>query len=338
MATILTNQQIEYESAQTAVAFFAMTNSGDATTFTSGSNNPWSRATGYEPVFAPYGLLTGGTVIPAVAAGNNNVDTDALTAMMPGVSGASATTGILSVNASTNNACARGSSTNTHIINSITVSTAGAIAVVSGTASTAFSATRNAAGGPPFIPDGAIEIAQVKFTSTAAAVVAAGEIYQVVGDSQERSDFPVYSPDYLRGKLTFASALPLIHTGSIPKRVYVKCATPVFAPIANARDWVPATESYSVNSEAYYDQVIGSSSSSIGQATFTAALNDGTSDGILSKLGQLLLFRFKPNKNSSTVYQITQGILAVATTFGVKAAPQGRFTISPSQATVRISS
>lgn len=337
MATILTNQQIEYESAQTAVAFFALTDSGDRTVFTSGSNNPWSQAAGNEPVFAPYGLLTGGAVIPSVAAGNNNVDTAALTAMMPGVSGASATTGILSVNASINNACTRGSSTNTHIINSITVSTAGAIAVVSGTASTAFSATRNAAGGPPFIPDGAIEIAQVKFTSTAAAVVASGEIYQVVGDSQERADYPVFSADYIRGKLTFSAALPAIHTGSIPKRVYVKCATPVFAVIANARDWVPANESYSVNSEAYYDQVIGSSSSSIGQASFTAALNDGTSEGILGKLGQNLLFRFKPNKNSSTIYQITQGVLAVSQTFGVKSAPQGSFTISPSQATTRFS-
>lgn len=338
MATILTNQQIEYESAQTAVAFFAMTNSGDATTFTSGSNNPWSQATGYEPVFAPYGLLTGGAVIPAVAAGNNNVDIAALTAMMPGVSGASATTGILSVSATTNIVCTRGSSTNTNIINAITISTAGAIAVVAGTASTAFSTTVNAAGGPPYIPDGAALLAHVKFTSTAAAVVAASEIYQVVGESQERSDYPVYSADYLRGKLTFSTALPLIHTGGIPKRVYVRCATPVFAPIANARDWVPSAESYSVNSEAYYDQVIARSGSSIGQATFTAAMNDGTSDGILSKLGQSLLFRFKPNKNSSTIYQITQGILAVSTTFGVKAAPQGSFTISPSQATVRVSS
>ena len=38
------------------------------------------------------------------------------------------------------------------------------------------------------------------------------------GVHQERYDNPDFTPDYLRGTLTFTSALPLIHTGSVAKR------------------------------------------------------------------------------------------------------------------------
>jgi len=333
---ILTTQTIEYESAASAVAFFAMTDGGAHTIYTT-TNKPWSQSTGYEPVIAPYGLATGGAIIPAAALGTNNVDVAALTAMMPAVSGASATTGLLTVSAAVNTVCTRGTSTNTNIINSITITSAGAVAVVAGTATTAFVETRGAAGGPPFIPVGSIEIGQVRFTATAAAVVSTSEIYQVVGVHQERYDYPVYQPDYINGKITFAAALPLSHTGSVTKLVYARVATPIFAGISNARDWVPAETTNSVSSESYYDGVVGSASSSLGQASFTAALSDGTTDGIISKVGQNLLFRFKPSSNGSA-YQLTQGILGITRTFGVKASPVGTFSISPQQATVSFSS
>lgn len=341
MATVLTTQTLEYESAQTAVAFFAMTDSGDNTKYTT-TNKPWSQATGYEPVVAPYGLATGGAITPAAAAGNNNVDVAALTAYMAAVSGASATTGLLSVGATTNVAAQRGSSTDTHRITSITVTSGGAIAAVAGVATTAFSATRGANGGPPAIPLGSIEIGQVKFTATAAAVVTDSEIFQVVGTSQERYDYPVWSTDYLSGTVTFAEALPVIHgsaatAATATKLVYARCATPLFAPISNVRDWVPVETSYSVNSEAYYDGTVGSASSSLSQASFTAALNDGTTDNILAKLGQNLLFRFKPSRSGSA-YQLTQGILGVSRTFGVKAASQASFTITPQQETANYAS
>lgn len=333
---VLTTQALYYESAQSAVAFFAMTDSGDHTVFTT-TNTPWSQATNYEPVVVPYGLATGGAITPAVSATNNYVDVAALTAYMAAVSGASATTGLISVGAATDQSCTRGSSTNTNIINSVTVTSAGAIAVVAGTAHTAFSATRGASGGPPFIPVGSIEIGQVKFTSTAAAAVASSEIYQVPGTSQELYNFPVFSIDYISGKVTFASALPLDHTGSLPKKVYARCATPIFAEISNVRDWKPAEETSSVNSEAYYDQTIGSASSSLSQASFTAALQDGVTDTLLAKKGQNLIFKFKPARSGSA-YQLTQGILNVSRTYGVKSAAQGAFTITPQQASVDFAS
>jgi len=344
MATLV-NQEVSYESAQVPVAFATLTPDSARTVFSSASR-PWSAAVvtpGVEPyVVAPYGLMTGGDVTPAAAAGNNNVDVAALTAMMPGASGANATTGVLSVNAAANVACTRGAGASTaYLINSITVNASAAVVVVAGAgAEGGFSTTRGDAGGPPSIPLGSIEIAQVWFTSHTAAVVTAAEIRQVPGTNQERYDFPVWAEDPIRGRITFAAALPLIHGATATdaptagKLVYARYATPLYAPIPRCRDWVPAETSNSTSSEAYYDNVnIGSFSSSIGQASFTASLSDGITDTLLSKVGANLLFRFKPDKNRAA-NQVTQGVLAVTRTFGVGAAASGDFTISPSQASV----
>ena len=335
---VLVNQVLYYESAATAVPFAAMTDSGDHTIFTA-TAKPWSRKSGYAPVIAPYGLLTGGAVVPAVAAGNNNVDVAALTAMMPAATGANATTGVLSVNADTDVACARGADApHAYLINSITVDATGAIAVVSGTgAESAHSETRGAAGGPPLIPVGSIEIAQVRYTSHTAGVVLASEIHQIPGTSQELSDFPIYTPDYQGGQVEFASALPLIHTGGVAKKVYVRCATPIFAELSYTRDWVPAKETYSVNSEAFYKGALGSASSSIGAASFSMALADGVTDTFLSFEGQNLLFKFKPDRNGAA-YTLTQGTFSVAQTFGVKSTPMGTVTIAAEAATRKFAS
>lgn len=332
---ILSNAAVYYESAAAQQAFAAMTDSGDQLTFTA-TIKPWSQAPNYEYAVVPYGLATGGAI--SVGTGNDNVQTAALTAYMPAATGASSTTGLLSVNADTSVAVTRGVSSDTHCITSITVDTNGAIVSVAGTDGTAFTETRGAAGGPPLIPDGSIEIGQVRTTSVTAAPITANEIYQVVGTHQERYDHPVFSLEKpLEGKIIFAEALPTIHTGAIPKRVYVRCATPIFAEIPRARDWVPAETTNSVSSEQYYDGAIGSAAASLGQASFTVSLKDGVTDALLAKKGQNLIFKFTPDKNKAP-YQLTQGILAVARTFGVGANPQASITVSPSQASVDFAS
>lgn len=333
MAKLLTNQAIYYEAGVTPGTFAPLANSGDNKTFTD-TRKPWSLATGSEAVIAPMGLLTGGAVTPAAALGNNNVDVAALTAMMPAATGANANTGILTVAATINITVTRSATGGTpYLTTSITITGAGAAAAVAGTAGAAQSETRGAAGGPPLIPVDSIEISQVRLSSITAAPVTASEIFQAPGLHQERADYPVYTADYLGGKITFASALPLIHTGSLPKRVYARVSTPIFAEIPNTKDWVPAKESISVNSEAYYDGVVGSSSSSIGSASFSVAFGiDGVTDALLGKEGQNLMFMFKPDKNG-VAYQLTQGTFAIAQTFGVKAAPAGAVTIAAQQAT-----
>lgn len=325
---------IRYEAGQTAKPFEAMTDSGDATVFAA-SFAPVSNVAGFEPVVAPYGLLTGGEITPHADA--NKVAVAALTASMAGVSGADAD-GVLAVAAGS--VTITRPATNVSKVISITVDSTGALAAVAGTdgATTAFSETRGAAGGPPLIPVGSIEIGQVRVTASASAVVAAGEIYAVLGLHVERADYPVWSLDYATGEVTFADALPAIHTGSVPKKVYVRGATPLFAPIPQTSDWVPAETTYSINSTETYDGPVGSASSSLGQATFNAVLKDGITDTFLAQKGKDIWVEFRPDRDKTVPKQLTQGILGISRTFP---AGGGSFsaacTLTPRQASLDVS-
>lgn len=302
---------IRYEAGQTAYPFEAMTDSGDHAVFEA-SFSPISNAAGAEPVVAPYGLLTGGAITPSAT--NNVVNVAALTASMAGVSGAD-TNGVITVSGTT--ATITRPATNVAKVCSVTINDSGAVAVVAGTdgTGTTFSETRGAAGGPPLIPVGSIEIGQVRVTTSAAGVVAASEIYAVDGLHVERADYPVYSLDYATGEVIFASPLPLIHTGPAAKKVYVRGATPLFAPIPNTSDWVPAESTYSISSTSTYDGPVGSASSSLGQASFNAVLKDGVTDSFIAKKGQNIWFEFRPDRDKSVPRQLTQGILGISRTF-----------------------
>ena len=302
---------IRYEAGQTAYPFEAAADSGDATVFDV-SFAPISNVAGSEPVIAPYGLLTGGAI--TVHATDDTVTVAALTASMAAVSGADED-GVLSVAAGTG--VITRPLTNVSRVNSITITDAGAIAVVAGTsgATTAFSETRGAAGGPPLIPVGSIEIGQVRVTTSAAAAITAAQIYTVPGLHVERSDYPVYALDYATGEITFAAALPLIHTGAVAKKVYARGATPLFAPIANTSDWVPAESTYSINSTSTYDGPVGSASSSLGQAGFTAIMRDGITDSVLAAKGTEIWVEFRPDRDKTVPKQLTQGIFGVSRTF-----------------------
>lgn len=323
---------IRYEAGQTAYPWEAMADSGDATKFAA-SFAPISQAAGSEPVVAPYGLLTGGAITPHASV--DQVSVAALTAAMPGVAGADAD-GVVVVSAGALT-ITRGLTTDTHCITSITVDSSGALAAVAGTDGTAFSETRGADGGPPLIPVGSIEIGQVRTTSVSSAVVVAGEIYQVPGLHLERSDYPVWSLDYATGEVTFAAELPAIHTGAVPKKVYIKGATPLFAPIPQTSDWVPAEATYSINSTDTYDGPVGSASSSLGQASFTAIMKDGISDALVALKGKNLWFEFRPDRDKLLPKQLTQGIFGMSRTFP---AGGGSFTasctVTPSVASVDV--
>ncbi len=168
---------IRYEAGQTAYPFEALTDSGDNTEF-SASFAPVSNASGYEPKVAPYGLMTGGAITPHTD--NNKVTVAALTASMAGATGADSDgTVVVASGAVTITRAA----TNVSKVNSITVDATGSLAAVAGTdgASALFTETRGAAGGPPLIPVGSIEIGQVRTTTSTAAAVTTGQIYTVPG-------------------------------------------------------------------------------------------------------------------------------------------------------------
>lgn len=322
---------LRYEAGQTAYPFEAMTDGGDATVFAA-SFSPISNVAGAEPVVAPYGLLTGGAITPHTD--NDKVAVAALTASMAGATGADEN-GVVAV-AAGSVSITRGLTTDTHNITSITVNSSGALAAVAGTDGTAFVETRGAAGGPPLIPVGSIEIGQVRTTSVMAAAVVASEIKAVPGLHVERADYPVYELNYATGEVTFADALPLIHTGAVAKKVYIKGATPLFAPIPSVSDWVPAESTYSISSTDTYDGPVGSATSNLGQASFTAQLKDGITDGFLAQKGKNIWTEFRPDRDKLLPKQLTQGVLGVSRSNPASGNPTASCTVTPRAETLDV--
>jgi antitoxin (DNA-binding transcriptional repressor) of toxin-antitoxin stability system len=314
------NAKLQYEAGQNSVAMSALTDSGDHTIYTSAASL-WSGRSGYAPVVRPNGLLTGG--VSTFTAVNNQVSVTALTCNLAGVV-TSVSTGTVTITRP---------ATAVAKINSITVTSAGALAAVTGTdgATTDFSETRAAAGGPPLIPTGSIEIAQVRVISNVAAPLTAAEIFQVIGLHTERADFPLYDIDYGTGGVTFLAALPLIHTGPVAKAVYASYGSPLFADVALASDFVPAETSHRITSTQVYGTTIGSTSSTLNQGSFTAYLQNGVGDPMVTLKNAILWFKFYPDRYAAD-YILTQGKLGISRTFPAGDQIQAVCTISASSA------
>lgn len=314
----MADPRLDYEAGQTAVAMVALSDAGDYTIFNSAAEL-WSNRSGYTPTVRPNGVLTGLAVTPAAAGGNNNIDIAGGTCWIAGVE--------TTITADPDVAVTRAVATDTHIINSVTITAAGAVAVVAGTDHTEFSTTRGAAGGPPWIDNDAIEIAQVKLTSNSAGAITASEIIQVPGSSRENALFPVWEEKRIRvasgvlgyAGVTFASALQAIHsedggTTVAAKLVYASYYTPTFAQIPKASDFVRPSNSYSVSSTEYYGGAMGTRSQSIGQGSFNAYTST-MNEGFLSFEGDELWFKFRNDRLVTTPCIYAQGVLGIAETF-----------------------
>lgn len=325
---ITDNPKLEYESGQTLQPWEDMTDTGDGVLFEA-TFAPWSGRAGFEAEVRPWGLATGGKINAGV--GNDSVTVAALTAYMPGAAGA-ASDGVVNV-ASADVPVTRATSTDTHLITSITVDATGALAAVPGTYGTAFSETRGDAGGPPLIPVDSIEIGQVRLSGNAAAPVNDTEVFQVVGAHQERYDSPVWQTDPAAGEVHFATALPRIHIGSVPKRVSVRGYTPIFAEINRASDWVPAETSHSTNSTQIYNGTLGSMSESLGQASFTYYGDGDATDPLVQLKNQRLWFRWQQNRHRAP-FSLTQGILGISRTYPAGDHVNISCTVSAEQSTV----
>lgn len=331
------NAKIQYESGQDFVAYVALTDQGDHTDFRS-ADNFWSNRAGYVPSVRPNGLVTGGAIIPAASGLNEGVDVAALTCYVSGV--------LVTVGADTDVVVVRPavvSPVKPYKKDSIVV-TSGAIAVVEGTAGAAFSTTRAAEGGPPLIPVDSIEIGQVWMSASATADISATEIKQVIGTNCERYDYPTWEESRFNvssgvlgyAGVTFASALPLIHTGAIPKKVYAQYYEPSFTDVSKTTDFRAPETTYSTSSQQIYGQTIGSSTESLGGGSFTVYLGDGISDGILALKGCDLFFRFYQNRLNSTPYILTQGILGISRTFPAGGQITAACTISAESEAVEV--
>lgn len=327
----MADPRLDYEAGQTAVAMTALSDSGDNKTFNS-TAELWSNRAGFTPVIRPNGVLTGLVVSPAASGTNNMIDVSGGTCWLAGAEE--------DIDPDTDVEITRATPTDTHIICSVTVTAAGAIAVVPGTDGTAFSSTRGAAGGPPWIDNDAIEIAQVKLTSSDAGAITASEIVQVPGSSRETALFPVWEQERIRvsngalgyAGVTFASELAAIHsedagTTVAAKKVYASYYTPTFAQIPKASDFVRPANSYSVSSTEYYGGAMGSRSQSIGQGSFSAYTNT-LNEGFLAFEGEELWFRFRNDRLVTVPAVYCQGVLGIAETFPTDGSIEIAATIS----------
>jgi hypothetical protein len=309
------NAKLQIEAGQASYTMAALTDTGDGMTF-AGVAAPWSRRSGYAPVIRPDGLISGAAITPA---GNNLVSVAIGSAYIGGE--------LVTVQANASLAVASATATDTHVIYSIQVGTDGVVSAEGGTEHTEFGA-RNADGGAPYVLADHIELGQVRVTGNGAVAITAAMISQVPGTTQERFDAPLQvETDHFTGRVTFSDAFPAIHTGAATKKVWASYATPSFAEVLKASDFVAPEVSYSVSSEQYYGGNEGSVSSSLGQGSFTARLNDGVSDPVVSLKGENLWFRFYPDRARSA-HIMAQGVLGIARTFPAGGSIQAACTIS----------
>jgi hypothetical protein len=209
--------------------------------------------------------------------------------------------------------------------------------------------TRATAGGPPLIPVTSVEIAQVHLTGATAALVTVAEIFQVVGQHTERYDYPTWQEFNVGlgesaatsaekyAHIKFDATLPLIHTGNAAKKTYMTYYTPQFTELTRTMAFRPVEQSHSVSSQEYYRGSIGSVSSSIGQGGFTALLNDGLTDSLVSEKDNTLTVRFYPDENKAA-YSLTQGRLGLSRTFPFDNQIQAEATISAERVTAEYAS
>lgn len=334
------NAKIEFETSQVLNAFAIMTDSGDHKVFTVSGGTLWSGKSGKTPDVRPNGIVSGRNLLSAGVT-NDVVRVAAFTAFCQATEH--------SVNATSATAL-RATSADYYKVNSITMASDGSVVVVAGTEGVASSEVRNAAGGPPYIPVDSVELGQVRVSgATAPALLVAAEMFQDVPTHTERWDTPSLNEFNIGmgeaaeqsaekyAHIKFVSVLALSHTGGVAKRSYVKYYEPTLTEVERALDFVPADESHAVGSEEYYRGSIASVTSTIGQGTFRALLNDGLTDTLIANKNQVLTVRFYQDENKSP-YALTQGKIGITRQNPYGAQVAADITISSEVITAEFSS
>ena len=319
------NAILYYEADRTQVAIAELTNQGDHMDFR-GTSTLWSGAAGFTPTVTPNGIYDGGAIIPGVSGTDNKIDIAACRAYLAGV--------LTTIAASADVTIARPTVSN-YVIYSVQVTAGGAFSAVKGTEGAAFVTTRAAAGGPPLVLADSVELGWVKLSAQADAAITTSEIKQVIGTSQERYDYPQWSVKYSNvssGSLGYAgidfyTALPLIHTGVVPKDVFATWYEPAFVEIVDAYDFVPPATTISVNTTEVYGRVKGGKTQSLGAGSFNAHLTDGVSDNILRHQNLNIWFKFYPNRLNAP-YLLSQGYMVQTGSFPASGNISAAFSIA----------
>ena len=305
--------KILVETSAVLVDFAVMTHAGDGQVFTISGGTLWSGYAGKTPDVRPNGIVSGRNLLSAGST-VDVVKVAAFTAYSKSVEKTVTATSVTALRPTTGGY---------YKITSVSMASNGSVVVVAGTEGAASSEVRNAAGGPPYIPVDSVEVGQVRVSSSTAAVIATAEFFQDVPTHTQRWDVPSWNEFNIgqgeaaltsaqkNAHIKFVSALVNKHAAGVPKRTYIKYYTPSLTEVERALDFVPADESHSVGSEEYYRGSIASVTSTIGQATFRALLNDGLTDSLVANKNQVLTVKYFQDENKSP-YSLTQGKLGIA--------------------------
>ncbi len=312
------NAKISIETGQKVHNYAVMNDSGDQTIFTISSGDVWSGKDGYTPSVRPDGIASGRELL-STAGTNDQVNIAAFTAYIGGsLVSVSATNATFSRPATASRAC----------IYTVSVSSSGTITITKGTISgdTSFSETRDAAGGPPYIPTSEVELGQIRITTSTAATLSDDEILQVPGQHAEYTLFPSWSENNIgdgikadstaeeNAHITFAQALPQSHTGGATKKIYIKYYEPIMTVLDKAMDFVPPQVSHSLSSTQYYRGSQAAVTESVNQGSFTTFVEDGVSDSIAAGDGEKLTVKMWPDENKNP-YILCQGYIGIAPSY-----------------------
>jgi hypothetical protein len=331
--------KILIETGQTLNDQAVMTDSGDHQIFTISGGPLWSDKEGFAPDVRPNGIISGRNLL-SPGTTNDTVKVAAFTAYSKGVENSPS---------ATNATAPRATTAGYMKITSITMASDGSIDKVSGTEGAAFSETRNAAGGPPYIGVNDVEIGQLRLTGGTGETVTTDMIKQVVGTHTERYDYPTWiehnigdgeaaeSSAEKYAHVKFDAVLPLDHTAGVAKNTFMSYYAPTFSEVNRALDFVPADYTHTVSSQEYYRGSIASVSEAVGQASFTALLNDGLTDSIVIEKNKTITVKQFPDENKSA-YSLTQGRIALGRTFPYDNQIQAEVTVSPEVPTAEFAS
>lgn len=332
------NAKLQYEADQTLVAFVELTDQGDNQEFRSAAQL-WSGKSGKAPDIKPNGVKSGGVITPESSGTSDQVDISECKVYLAGVE--------TTVSAVADQAIVRPVAEDYQIF-SITVTALGAIAVVDGAEGTAFSETRGANGGPPYIDNDAVEIGQVRVSAQASAAITADEIKQVDGTHLERFDSPSWEVEYAEVTLgvlgyagiVFHSAMPAIHsedagTTTAGKEVYAQYYTPSFVEIVDAYDFAPPANAHTINTTQVYGRVKGSASQTLNAGAFSVELKDGITDNLLRVADEFIWFKFFQDRLADP-FVLTQGYLGAPVQFPAGANVAATCAIAAETEAVRI--
>jgi hypothetical protein len=333
------NSKILIETGQTLNAFAVMTDSGDHQVFTITGGDIWSGKSGFTPDVRPNGITSGRNLLSA----GTTVDTVRVAAFTAYSKGAEQSPSATAVTAT------RATTAAYYKTISVTMLSDGSISKVAGTEGVSQSEVRNAAGGPPYIPVFDSEIGQIRVSGGTAAVITADELKQVIGQHAEAYDSPTWDENPIgdgegsdtsaqkNAYIKFLSAAPLSHTAGVAKQVFLKYYDPIFQEVSKALDFTPAESSHTVASQEYYRGAIASVSESVGQGGFTALLNDGLTDALVSEKNKVITVKQFPDENKNP-FSLTQGKFGISRTFPVANQIQAECTISAERSTAEFSS